>query len=119
MDSLPQNSDELYHVDYTGIEEILRNKRSNNLPGDNNVHKQEAGNHASRLSTVSTVYQVLKDRNKEESHVVDVKDNNPGTPKLAEEIEIQTMYGNLDNAQDNGTDRHEHKYHTKKGVASI
>ena len=70
MDSLPQNSDELYlPVEYTSIEEILRNKRSNNLLGDQSVHEQETDNHASRLSTVSTLYQVLqaKHRNKEES----------------------------------------------------
>ena len=59
MDNLTQNSEELIPpVEYTSIEEILRNKRSNNPPGDHDVHEQETENHASRLSTVSTVYQV-------------------------------------------------------------
>ena len=73
MAGLQQNSDEIFPpVEYTSIEEILRNKRSTNPPGDLYEHEQETENHASRLSTVSTVYQVLQasDRNNVESPVL-------------------------------------------------
>ena len=56
-------------VEYTSIEEISRNKRSNIPPGDHNAHEEETEYHASRLSTLSTVYQGLqaKDRNKDKT----------------------------------------------------
>ena len=52
-------------VEYTSIQEILRRKRRNNPPNDyeqgpgGDAKDMEGGNHASRLSTVSTVYNAL------------------------------------------------------------
>ena len=107
-------------VEYSSIEEIVRNTRSNNLPGDHDVYEQETGSHASRLSTVTTVYQVLqdRDRNKEDRPVLVNEDHgnmaivskNYGTASSGLEIEKQTRYENSDNDKD----RQGHKHHTKK-----
>jgi hypothetical protein len=46
------NSDErCLPVESTSIEEILRNARSTNLPGEHYVPEEETDNHANRLST--------------------------------------------------------------------
>merc|ERR1711892_807582 len=53
-------------VEYTSIEEILRRKRRNNPPNDyyhcpgGDAEDMEGGNHASRLSTVSTLYNAIQ-----------------------------------------------------------
>ena len=81
-------------------------------------------NHASRPSTVSTVYQVIqaKDRNKKESPVLvngnaAILNKNYGAAGSGLEIENQTKYGKWDNVQDmwNGKDRHGLKHKTKQG----
>ena len=111
LDTLGMDSDELFlPVEYTSIEEIIRNKRSTNPPGDLYEHEQETENHASRLSTVSTLYSVLqaRDRNKEESPVqvnedhgnATILNKNHGTAGSGLEIEKQTRYGHLYNVQD-------------------
>ena len=109
------DSDELFlPVEYTSIEEILRNKRSNIPPGD---HEQETENHTSRLSTVSTVYQGLqdKDRHQEERPGLVNEDHGYGAI-LNKNHGKKTRNVNLDNVQDtwNGKDRKGHKHKTKQ-----
>ena len=62
-----RKSEEMFlPVEYTSIEEILRRKRGNNPPNDydqgpgRDAEDMEGGNHASRLSTVSTVYNAIQ-----------------------------------------------------------
>merc|ERR1712106_632078 len=83
-------------VKYTSIDEILRKKRRNNTPiayglgpaGD--ARDMEGGNHASRLSTVSTVYQAIQDshRNPEGNYVHEERSSEDGTPLLHKKQEM-------------------------------
>ena len=99
-----QNCEEMFlPVEYTSIEEIMRNKRRNDTSCDP-VHDTaadytawEPGHHAGRLSTVSTVYATLQQKDgKHEEEKVSIYNKMPecATVFAGCEIKQQEAAGN-------------------------